>query len=69
MFHSNSSATYPHFPWGVPLPEVAYREVNRVQPLNASPLTAGFTSETRFYFVHSYYVTVDAPADSLLSTT
>jgi glutamine amidotransferase len=39
---------------------------NRVSIPNPSPLTEHFDGETRFYFVHSYYVTVDDQADSML---
>lgn len=40
---------------------------NIVRPVNPSGFTESLTTEeSRFYFVHSYYVTVDNPKDSLL---
>ena len=32
-----------------------------------SPLTAGLPDDARFYFVHSYYVSTDRAADSVLT--
>jgi glutamine amidotransferase len=39
---------------------------NLVTIPNPSPLTAHLEDETRFYFVHSYYVNVDDERDSML---
>ncbi len=39
---------------------------NLVQPVQLHPLTSDLPAEPRFYFVHSYYVHVDDPSDSLL---
>lgn len=41
---------------------------NLVHPTTESRLTQGFANETRFYFVHSYFVTVDNPVNSILKT-
>jgi glutamine amidotransferase len=46
----------PHMGWNV------------VQPTRDHPLTANLPADSRFYFVHSYFVHVDDPADSLLRT-
>lgn len=40
---------------------------NRVIPSQLHPLTDGLPDVSRFYFVHSYYVRVDAPCDSVLT--
>ena len=42
---------------------------NIALPTNPSPLTINLGDEPRFYFVHSYFVTVDDPADSIMRTT
>lgn len=47
----------PHMGWNV------------VSVPNPSPLTAHFEPDTRFYFVHSYFVTADEGADSMLKCT
>jgi glutamine amidotransferase len=47
----------PHMGWNV------------ARPSGPSPLTASFGPELRFYFVHSYFVRVQAPADSMLKTS
>lgn len=39
---------------------------NTVQESGQSPLNEGFVGEVRFYFVHSYCVTVDEPRHSFL---
>ncbi len=39
---------------------------NRVRATQPHPLTNGLPPEPRFYFVHSYYVEVDNPHDTLL---
>lgn len=41
---------------------------NRVMPACASPLTQDLPEEPRFYFVHSYHVRCEDPADVLLTT-
>lgn len=55
-FPSLDGLKVPHMGWNV------------VVPTRASPLTNGLPAESRFYFVHSYYVQVDDPADSVLKT-
>ncbi|WP_345867273.1 imidazole glycerol phosphate synthase subunit HisH [Shewanella algae] len=42
---------------------------NNVQVNKSTELTANFNSETRFYFVHSYYVECANNTDSLLTTS
>lgn len=56
-FPRGSGLKVPHMGWNI------------VTASNPSPLTASFDGETRFYFVHSYYVTVDDEADSMLKCT
>jgi glutamine amidotransferase len=58
-------ATTRRFP---PLPglKVPHMGWNLVQPTRPHPLTDALPPEPRFYFVHSYHVQVDDPADSLL---
>jgi glutamine amidotransferase len=46
----------PHMGWNV------------AAPVKQSPLLEDFPEDARFYFVHSFYVTCDRPADSLLKT-
>lgn len=41
---------------------------NLVQKKNCSSLTEGFTDDYRFYFVHSYFIKVDAEEYSILQT-
>jgi len=41
---------------------------NHVEVKKSMKLTADFTSETRFYFVHSYYVDCTNSSDALLTT-
>lgn len=48
---------------GLKVPHMGW---NLVIPTRPNPLTAGLTTESRFYFVHSYHVQVDAPSDSIL---
>lgn len=56
------------FPYrqGLKVPHMGWNLVHRS---SFSKLTEGFEDETRFYFVHSYAVTVDAPCYSILKTT
>jgi glutamine amidotransferase len=56
-FPRDAGLKVPHMGWNV------------VTVPNPSPLTAHFEPESRFYFVHSYFVTVDDPADSMLKCT
>lgn len=42
---------------------------NLVKPGSPSPLTGDMEPETRFYFVHSYFVRVDDEAHSMLTAT
>ena len=51
---------------GLKVPHMGW---NLVTVPNPSPLTAHFEDGTRFYFVHSYYVAADDPADSMLRCT
>jgi glutamine amidotransferase len=55
-FPQSNGLKVPHMGW------------NSVQPSCASPLTDGLDPETRYYFVHSFYVRVDNEADSVLKT-
>ena len=56
-FPAQSGLKVPHMGWNIAL------------PTNPSPLTINLGDEPRFYFVHSYFVTVDDPADSIMRTT
>ena len=42
---------------------------NTVSAIGSHPLVDSLPEKSRFYFVHSYYVRVDNPADSMLKTT
>jgi glutamine amidotransferase len=55
-FPSMDGLKVPHMGWNV------------ARPNTASPLTAAVGAEPRYYFVHSYYVTVEDPAHSLMRT-
>ena len=55
-FKGDTTLKIPHMGW------------NRIYTVNDNPLTAGLPEEPRFYFVHSYYVQANDPAD-VLSTT
>ena len=55
-FPAGSGLKVPHMGWNV------------ATPVKQSPLTAGLPEESRFYFVHSYYVQVEKPEDTLLRT-
>ena len=54
-FQDNKMKT-PHMGW------------NLVHKSNKSKLTEGLIQESRFYFVHSYYVEVEQPKNSILKT-
>lgn len=56
-FAEGTDLKVPHMGW------------NQARPAQASALTADFDDDTRFYFVHSYFVTVDEPDRSILKTT
>lgn len=47
------------------IPHMGWNVVNIKQQ---HPMVAGFEGETRFYFVHSYYVRTEDPAHSLMET-
>jgi imidazole glycerol-phosphate synthase subunit HisH len=50
---------------GLKVPHMGWNLVQRSTP---SKMTEGFEEETRFYFIHSYYVKVDDEAQSMLKT-
>jgi glutamine amidotransferase len=56
------------FPDGSPL-KIPHMGWNEVKEKNPSPLTAGLPGDSRFYFVHSYYVKVADPAHSIMTTS
>ena len=56
-FPTSQKIKVPHMGWNV------------VTPTNTCSLTHGLPNESRFYFVHSYYVKVDNPEDSILKAT
>ena len=62
---SAATRRFPNQP-GLKVPHMGWNVVRSSTP---SPLTEGFEEETRFYFVHSYYVAVTDPRDSILKTT
>lgn len=53
-FPGGSGLKVPHMGW------------NAVTPTRSSVLTTGLPEESRFYFVHSYFVKADRPADAVL---
>lgn len=55
-FENNQNLKVPHMGW------------NRVYEVNPSPLTKDLDGESRFYFVHSYYVQTDHEANVLMKT-
>ena len=59
------NATCHRFPVqpGLKVPHMGW---NSVTQTNASPLTMGLPADSRFYFVHSYYVRVADEKDSIL---
>ena len=56
VFENGSKLKVPHMGW------------NLVYEKNSSPLTADLPPETRFYFVHSYYVQAEDPKHVLTTT-
>jgi len=56
-FPASGELKVPHMGW------------NLVKEVQLSPLTAHLPEESRFYFVHSYYVQVIDPAHCIMSTT
>lgn len=57
-----STRRFPSIP-GLKVPHMGW---NLAIPTRNHPLLEGLPAESRFYFVHSYFVTVDHPEDSLL---
>ena len=55
-FSEEQKLKIPHMGWNI------------AQPAKKSLLTENFEAESRFYFVHSYYVKVENEQDSLLKT-
>ena len=55
-------------PGGVPGLRVPHMGWDFVTPAKRSALIEDMPEDARFYFLHSYYVTCDDPADSLLKT-
>ena len=53
-FPRNNGLKVPHMGWNV------------VHPANDSPITAKMPENSRFYFVHSYYVKVENESNSIL---
>jgi glutamine amidotransferase len=60
-----STRRFPAAP-GLKVPHMGW---NVTVPTRENPLTRGLDGELRFYFVHSYYVTVDNEDDSILKAT
>jgi imidazole glycerol-phosphate synthase subunit HisH len=54
---------FPDMP-GLKVPHMGW---NLVTAARDSPLTAGLAPDSRYYFVHSYYVQADDPRDSVLT--
>jgi glutamine amidotransferase len=55
-FPKNNSLKVPHMGWNV------------ANPYTQSPLTIEVETESRYYFVHSYYVKVEDPSHSIMRT-
>lgn len=55
-FPKESDLKVPHMGWNI------------AKPTNRSKLTFDLSDELRYYFVHSYYVTVDNPSHSIMQT-
>ena len=56
-FENGSHLKVPHMGW------------NHVRVLNPCPLTLDLPLDSKFYFVHSYYVLAKVPAQSVLKTS
>jgi glutamine amidotransferase len=54
---------------GDPALKVPHMGWNAIQPTRPDPLFSGLDDEARFYFVHSYHVVCNDPADVLARTT
>lgn len=54
---------FPTLP-GLRVPHMGWDEIRVAR--NGDPMTHGFNTDTRFYFVHSYYMKPDNPEDVLL---
>lgn len=54
---------FPELP-GLRIPHMGWNRVQSVQP--AHPLTQGMAADTRFYFVHSYFMVPKNPSEVLL---
>lgn len=75
---SSEEGTLPGFGWikaktirfpkdnGLKVPHMGW---NTVTPVSPSQLTNNLLDESRFYFVHSYYVKVENEINSILKTT
>ncbi len=50
---------------GLKIPHMGWNEVRIEQQQH--PLTRGMTADSRYYFVHSYYIETDRPDDRLLT--
>lgn len=56
------------FPNDIPNLKVPHMGWNTIQITHPNLLTSGMTADTRFYFVHSYYVSVDRDQDRTATT-
>ncbi|RJR55005.1 MAG: imidazole glycerol phosphate synthase subunit HisH [Desulfobacteraceae bacterium] len=56
------------FDKGGPRLHIPHMGWNEIHPVQQHPLLSGLESESRFYFVHSYHVLCDDPADVLAFT-
>jgi glutamine amidotransferase len=52
---------------GLPVPHMGWNGISLAQPRH--PLVLEMEADPRFYFVHSYYIVPDDPADVLMSAT
>lgn len=62
-----AAAAY-RFPAGLGL-KVPHMGWNTATPISASPLLTGLEADSRYYFVHSYYVKAEDRRTAILSTT
>jgi glutamine amidotransferase len=58
-----------HFPAEMANLKIPHMGWNEVKPLSTAPLFIGFNETPRFYFVHSYHVCCNDPADILATTS